>query len=165
MSKLMLMCGIPGSGKTTIAKKMINNSIKYISRDEIRFLMLGEKDNYFSKEKEVFEEYMNQINNALRNGYDVIADATHLSKGSRAKVLNRLAVKPDTVIVACVCVSLETALERNSKRAGLAKVPESQIRRMARSIELPSYEEGIDYVFRCVNDTITVIDLKEELWQ
>ena len=165
MSKLMLMCGIPGSGKTTIAKKMINNSIKYISRDEIRFSMLGEKDSYFSKEKEVFEEYMNQINNALRNGYDVIADATHLSKGSRAKVLNGLAVKPDTVIVACVCVSLETALERNSKRAGLAKVPESQIRRMARSIELPSYEEGIDYVFRCVNDTITVIDLKEELWQ
>ena len=163
MSKIMLMCGIPGSGKTTIAKKMINNSIKYISRDEIRFSMLGENDEYFSKEKEVFEEYINQINNALRNGYDVIADATHLSKGSRAKVLNRLTVKPDTVIVTCVCVSLETALERNSKRAGLAKVPESQIRRMAHSIELPSYEEGIDYVFRCVDDVITVIDLKEEL--
>ena len=164
MSKLMLMCGIPGSGKTTIAKKMTNNFIKYVSRDEIRFSMLNENDEYFSKEKEVFEEYMNQINRALKEGYDVIADATHLNRSSRAKVLNRLTIKPDTIIVACACVSLETALERNNKRAGLAKVPESQIRRMAHSIELPSYEEGIDYVFRCVDDTITVIDLKEALY-
>lgn len=165
MSKLMLMCGIPGSGKTTAAKQLMGDNIKYISRDEIRFSIIKDGDEYFSKETEVFNEYINQINKALKEDYDVIADATHLNKGSRAKVLNRLTIKPDTIIVTMPCVSLETAIERNNKRTGLAKVPENQIRRMFHQIELPTYEEGIDYFFKYIDGSITVIDLKEELWQ
>lgn len=163
MSKLMLMMGIPGSGKTTVAKKLIGENIEYISRDEIRFAILKDGDNYFSKENQVFDEYIRRINCALNEGHDVIADATHLSRGSRAKVFNRLTAKPDTVIVTMPCVSLETALERNEKRAGLAKVPENQIRRMFHQIELPTYEEGVNYFFKYVDEKMIVIDLKETI--
>lgn len=37
----------------------------YISRDEIRYSMISDKDEYFSKEKEVFNEYVKQIDEAL----------------------------------------------------------------------------------------------------
>ena len=48
---LVLMCGAPGSGKTTIAKKLMCNNDLYISRDEIRYSMISDEDEYFSKEK------------------------------------------------------------------------------------------------------------------
>ena len=51
---LVLMCGAPGSGKTTIAKKLMCNNDLYISRDEIRYSMISNEYEYFSKEKEVF---------------------------------------------------------------------------------------------------------------
>lgn len=66
---LVLMCGAPGSGKTTIAKKLMCNNDLYISRDEIRYSMISDEDEYFSKEKEVFNEYIKQIDEALTKNY------------------------------------------------------------------------------------------------
>ena len=74
---LVLMCGAPGSGKTTIAKKLMGNNDLYISRDEIRYSMISDEDEYFSKEKEVFNEYIKQIDEALTKNYHwIFADAT-----------------------------------------------------------------------------------------
>ena len=89
--KLLLMCGIPGSGKSTLAKKIVESgkyaSTTYVSRDDIRFSLLrGTKEykaafsnretnnqdevdyitvNYFSKEKEVYEQFINKIKEGL----------------------------------------------------------------------------------------------------
>lgn len=69
MATLVLMCGAPGSGKTTIAKKILCNKDIYISRDEIRYSIITDQDEYFSKEKEVFNEYIRQIDEALTKDY------------------------------------------------------------------------------------------------
>ena len=37
MSKLYMMMGAPGCGKTTLAKQIFPDNVKYISRDEIRY--------------------------------------------------------------------------------------------------------------------------------
>ena len=51
MSKLYLMAEAPGSGKTYWATHHLTENDKYISRDEIRFSMLEDKDDYFAREK------------------------------------------------------------------------------------------------------------------
>ena len=145
MASLVLMMGVPGSGKTTYAKKMMGDYDIYVSRDEIRFGLVKEDEPYFSKEDEVLQTFIRTINDALPIAQRyVIADATHLNMGSRAKILKNLHNKPDSVYVVYVAVSLQTALERNAQRSGRALVPESSIRNMYKSISLPRKEEGID---------------------
>lgn len=145
MASLVLMMGVPGSGKTTYAKKMMGDYDIYVSRDEIRFGLVKEDEPYFSKEDEVLQTFIRTINDALPIAQRyVIADATHLNMGSRAKILKNLHNKPDNVYVIYVAVSLQTALERNAQREGRALVPESSIKNMYKSIILPRKEEGID---------------------
>ena len=50
---LWLMCGAPGSGKSWFAKNILktDDTWQYISRDEIRFSLIKEGEDYFGKEK------------------------------------------------------------------------------------------------------------------
>lgn len=55
MANLYILSGCPGSGKSTWAKSHINPYFdKYVSRDDIRFSLVKENEEYFSKEKEVY---------------------------------------------------------------------------------------------------------------
>ena len=93
MKELVLMMGVPGSGKSTYARNIIKTGDIYISRDEIRYSMLAEDDDYFAKENEVVRTFIQAIDDALINTqYEgkVYADATHLSPKSRGQVLNLL---------------------------------------------------------------------------
>ena len=53
---LYLMMGVAGSGKSTYAKNILKDGDIYISRDEIRYSLLTEEDDYFAKENEVIKE-------------------------------------------------------------------------------------------------------------
>ena len=86
---LYLMVGVPGSGESTYAKNILKDGDIYISRDEIRYSLLTEEDDYFAKENEVIKTFIDNIDKSLVNKEycgDVYADATHLSPKSRAQV-------------------------------------------------------------------------------
>ena len=149
-SKLYLMCGIPGSGKSTYLKTRFVERPKVISRDEIRFSMVKEDEEYFSKEKEVYAEFISQIKEALKIETEVFADATHLNEISRAKILRSLgeSLKDVEVNVIWVRVSLKTALTQNENRKGTRSyVPKSVIRRMHSQVTPPTKEEGFDHIY------------------
>lgn len=148
MCTLVLMCGAPGSGKTTIAKKLMGENDLYISRDEIRYSMITDQDEYFSKEKEVFNEFVNRIDKALLENYNwVIADATHLNRGSRNKLLSQLKNKPNSLIAIYMQTSLDDTLNQNRLRTGRAKVPDDIVKKMYHSRQEPTKEEGFDLVW------------------
>ena len=147
MARLHLMMGVPGSGKTTWCKAHMKDGDRYVSRDEVRFSMVSEDEEYFSKEKEVFRKYTAMINTNLKMGYDVFADATHLNAASRNKLLRNINVTVDGIDIIWLKTSLEESLKRNSQREGRAFVPVSQIRRMNFSIEEPTFEEGFDKIY------------------
>ena len=118
----------------------------YVSRDEIRYSLLTDEDDYFAKENEVIRTFIENIDKSLvMEEYcgDVYADATHLSPKSRAQVLNQLKNK-DKVSVIYLDIPLNIILERNAQRKGRALVPENVVRRMYNSIILPTKEEGIE---------------------
>ena len=96
--KLYLLMGAPGSGKSTWIKNHLSLTDKYVSRDEVRFSMVSEGEEYFSKENQVFKEYVKRINEGLEN-YDVFADATHITAASRNKLLRAITTKPTSIEV------------------------------------------------------------------
>ena len=161
MSKLYLMAGAPGSGKTYWATHHLTENDKYISRDEIRFSMLEDKDDYFARENEVFDEFIKQINNSLMIYDNVFADATHLNFASRNKTISRIHVPVDEINVVFLDTSLNTCIKRNAQRTGRKFVPEIVIKNMYRSIDFPEKEEGIKNVYVIKeNEPINIIELK-----
>ena len=161
MSKLFLMMGAPGSGKSYWAEHHLKITDKYISRDEIRFSFLSDGDEYFSKENEVFNEFIRQINASLTFYDRVFADATHLNYNSRMKTLNRITVPVEEVNVIFLDTPLQTCLERNSKRTGRKLVPNQVVRNMFNSIAEPTELEGISKLYRIREDEpIQIIEIK-----
>jgi predicted kinase len=133
MKNLFITIGIPGCGKTTWVKNKIKEiGGVHISRDEIRFSLLNENDNYFDKEIEVFEKFISTIQESIDNEIDnnIFIDATHLSESSRNKLLSRINTRGNNITFVNFEVPLEIALKRNEKRTGRAFVPRGQIRRM-----------------------------------
>lgn len=150
---LYLMVGIPGSGKSWYAKGLLANqeNTMYISRDSIRFKLLEENDEYFSHEDIVFNSFVSLIKEHLYDGENVIADATHLNRKSRMKVLNNLDLSKIKICMVYMDVPLDICLERNSKREGRAKVPPTIIKNMYKNLTYPDKKEQEYY------DTIITI--------
>lgn len=158
MQKLTLMCGIPGSGKSTWLKNNILNkeNCAIISRDEIRFSLLKERDSYFSKEDKVFEIFVKTIQNNIDSGLDVYIDATHLNKFSRRKILNQLKLNNISIEAIYFTTPLNICLERNQKRSGRSFVPDNVIKDMAKNYRFPSYLEGFNKIFSINEENIIV---------
>lgn len=149
MNTLHILMGTPGSGKSTWIQNHLDEHTVWISRDDVRFSMVAEDEEYFSKEKQVFKEFIRRIDNALENGYDVFADATHLNKASRNKLLravnHKLALNVDVIWIK---TPLSECIYRNDNRKGTRSfVPRSVIRRMFYQIEKPEFEEGFDTIY------------------
>ena len=136
--RLFIMCGLPASGKSTFAQQFIkNNDIRYVSRDEIRFSMVKENEKYFSREKEVFRKFAGTVAQTLIDGFDVIADATHLNRISRDKLIRAIDqyTTEYTITYIVLETSLETCMTRNALREGRARVPDSVMKSMAENWE------------------------------
>lgn len=157
---LYVMCGVPGSGKSTFAQGVVqlrrekredSNSIIWVSRDEIRYSMFGgvenvTLDNYYNKENQVKASFYEIINRALMAGADVIADATHLNAASRKGLLKRIYAKHGRNIAIVMSTPLPTCLERNATREGVKHVPEEVVRRMWNSFQMPTTDEGFNEI-------------------
>ena len=149
--QVFLMCGIPGSGKSTFIHEWRQLTDAVVSRDAVRFSIVSEDEEYFAKEDLVFKTFINEINKALADEEKterVFIDATHLTPKARAKVIRQLNKENISELNAiCFNVPIEVAIERNNQRSGRALVPESAIRNMAKSYSLPTLNEGFTHIY------------------
>lgn len=150
---LLLMCGPAGAGKTTWVKRTMMTKVNafpvyHISRDEIRFSMVSEDEEYFAREDSVFKEFIRQIQEHLDSDEScyIIADATHLTERARNKTLDALDFpKGIKIIPVMINPGIDKCLERNEQREGRARVPRSALRRMYFSFEEPTMQEKYKY--------------------
>ena len=161
MSKLIMMMGIPGAGKSTWIKNNFPD-VEPVSRDKIRFEMLQEGEDYFAHEDEVFNSFIYQIIGSLVVDEITIADATHLNKKSREKVLNKVRKFADEVECVWIDVDIETAFAQNDQREGRVWVKHGIIRRMFFSLEAPEFDEGFDVITRIWKDEKTTVRKEKE---
>lgn len=138
MKKILILRGLPASGKSTFAKQLVKENpglYKRINRDDLREMF----DTYhFSRDNEKFVKRVRDvlIREALRDGKHVIVDDTNLS----SKNVNRITQladehrkktgEPVEVEVKEFEVSLAEALERDAKRE--KRVGDRVIRKMHR---------------------------------
>ncbi len=147
MCKMYVMIGAPGCGKSYYIKQHLKDNEIVISRDAIRFNMLKDTDAYFSKEKQVYNEFIKQINAAIADDRDFYVDQTSLNRGARAKLFSHLERKPNKMIAIYINAPLEKILYQNSLRTGRALVPEDAVINMFNSIEKPTKAEGFDEIW------------------
>jgi len=134
-----MMVGLPGSGKSTFANKMLCD---VVSSDGIRRELYGSEEDQ-SHNGEVFNEVHRRVMEKLVMKKDVILDATNLSKKRRISFLKELPqdVKKIAIVMA---TELDIVYKQNSQRRRV--VPEGVIKRMLRTMSLPSVDEGWDFI-------------------
>lgn len=171
--RLLILVGIAGSGKSTWAREYAKDQARQgrhvviVSRDAIRFALVDEGEGYFSKETDVFRNYISNIQNYL-NDDDVdivIADATHINEKSRAKVLKKLNLRDVLVEAVIFRTPVTRCLKQNKTRIGRERVPDVAIYNMQKNFTIPTNEEGFNMITTagealCRNETNEMTYLK-----
>ena len=137
MTKLIIVSGVSGSGKSTWAESQPN--VLVVSRDAIRVMLYGgDGPDYYQhpqlKRREDFVTKVERsiITNALNFGTDVISDNTNIEPRFYNKIAQIGYAIPGVEVERKVFdVALKTVLERNTVRAlmGGRFVPEDVIRK------------------------------------
>lgn len=172
MGKLILPVGVPGSGKSTAGKK--NQDAVVLSSDAIRGELFGDEAIQYDEELaqemirdrgislegmteeeiarkkqdlchiRVFEILNERVHQALREGKDVIYDATNLRRSLRKHILDEFRDEYDTAEAWFFDLPVREAIRRNDNRD--RKVPRKVIRQMHRKMQRPSKDEGFDRI-------------------
>ena len=159
MKKLILMCGVPASGKSTIAKKLsicLNNT-PIVSMDDIREILFDTRK--CQKQGDlVYKLAVNRIIRLFRDTDIVIFDATNRTAKARKQVIQDI---QDSVDCDVYCVFLNTpldiALDRNLNRDESIQVPPAVIRRMYETLQLPTNEEySYEKIFEITPETLDI---------
>ena len=156
--ELVMLCGIPCSGKSTYVNKLL-------TYEYWKDAIILSTDNYIEEQakrlgmtyNEVFQDCIDEATRQLEmsfvrakeEGKRIIWDQTNLSIKTRKKKLTKVpSIYKRTAV--WFQVDLEEALKRNETREGKF-IPESILKRMYHQFEIPTLEEGFDFV-SCGND-------------
>lgn len=142
---LILLVGIPGSGKTTYAQNYIKDNSKpivHLSSDGVREELYGDAS-IQGNPSEVFALMQKRAIDALNNGCDVLYDATNITRKDRACIIG---VCPKFAKIEChiIWAPIDECIKRDAARE--RTVGKEVIDRMLKRFQAPYYDEGIDEI-------------------
>lgn len=149
---LYVLVGLPGSGKTTLAKDMANINIKskHISSDAIRAELFGDENNQENNGL-VFEEMKRRTKEYLKEGYNVIYDSTNINHKRRVALLNEFKNIPCKKVCVYFATPIEKCIKNDTNRD--RSVGYDVIIRMYKSLHVPAFFEGWNDIIIHSNET------------
>lgn len=153
--ELILLCGIPTSGKSTYVKTLLSQphreNLVVLSTDNYIQNVAEEQGKTYN---EVFQDHISAATEfmweglqfAVHEGRDIIIDQTNLTRKTRKTKTSRVPKHYQRKAVYFE-LSLKEALERNKHREGKF-IPESILKRMYHSFEIPNNTEDFETIER-----------------
>ncbi len=140
MSKFIMLCGISGSGKSTIAQELCHGNAIILSSDDIRYELWGDATDQQNPDK-VFSLMYDRTIAGLREGKDIIYDATNVATKRRANLINKILHDvPDTKTeLHLVLATPERCIANQQLRD--RQVPDYVVYKQANSFTVPSLNE------------------------
>ena len=137
---LHVFCGIPASGKTTMATQLAQEQdAKLYSYDVIR------RDSKLSSFQDICSLIYQRIKADLSNGLNVIYDAPNHRLKYRQNVINTISSGPCQKICVVLLTPFDECLKRNANRE--ARLPDFVLHDMHNKFELPTLDEGWDDIW------------------
>ena len=144
MTKFIMMCGLPASGKSTIARERAKlDDANIHSSDEIRAELSGDISNQNINEK-VFQTLHKRIKDDLENGKNTIYDATNITYKRRMAFLREIERFNVEKICYFAATSYENCIMNDNNRQ--RQVGTEVIKRMYSSFWIPQVYEGWDEI-------------------
>lgn len=136
----VMMVGLPGSGKSTYTKQLAEETNAIIcSSDSIREELCG-YENSQDNNDEVFKILHSRIKENLKNGKNVIYDATNINSKRRRAFLSELRRIPCVKKCVIMATPFEVCCNQNESRNRV--VPYEVIERMYKNWNTPYWFEG-----------------------
>ena len=131
MIHLIVLCGAPGSGKTTVSKQLQKQ------RDTIR---------YSFDEMHCFRhiELIPHIKQSLENGNNVVVDSTYAIKMVRTDLLEAIKDINCKRILVFMNTPLDECIRRNAQRKN--PLPQYIVEGIYKTIQPPTLDEGWDEI-------------------
>ena len=140
--KMILMIGLPCSGKSTKSKELAEKyNATIFSSDELRIEMFGDVNDQ-EHNQELFVELHKRIKDCLNSGKSAIYDACNINYKRRMAFLSEL--KNISCEKICVAMATPVTVCRRRNEVRVRKVPVHVITRMYKSFNTPYWYEGWD---------------------
>ena len=130
--EIIILVGVPGSGKTTVAEKLVAKGYKRFSADAIRGEVYGD-ENIQGEGNYIFNILHHRMTEAFEAGHCIVVDNVNIKSRDRQEFLNKAFKYNYKSQIWVMSVPLETALERNKLRE--RKVPPDVIARMHQGLQ------------------------------
>lgn len=143
--RMVIMCGLPKSGKSTIVDRELQE-YQVICGDDIRLALGVEFDPRL--EEFVWGTFNTMVRASLIRGLDVVLDGTHTTRFRREKVINLGKEYGADITIIHVKTPYETCIERAKE----SDFPLAVMERMRLNLELepPIHEEGAEIIEKSV---------------
>lgn len=135
---LIVLCGLPASGKTTLSTKLaLEHDAKLYHYDEFK------KGCKPQESKQTHQRLYKLITQDLLSGHDVVLDDLHTRLEWRQDLLSALQDIPCKKILIVMTTPLEECVRRNAQRQE-GRLPDFVIYHLNQRYQPPSLEEGWD---------------------